>query len=203
MQPPSLVLFDMDGVLCAYSIRARAGHLARLSGSTPQAVYDAIWASGLEARGDDGTLGAEAYLRGCGERIGYRLTLDDWLDARRTAMAARPEVLDLVRRVRARARVAVLTNNSTLIADHIARLLPELPPLFGTAIFASAGLRAVKPEAACYHRCLAALGVAPGDALFVDDHAENVAGAERAGLLAHHYISPQALAELLRGHGLL
>ena len=129
--------------------------------------------------------------------------MDEWLDARRATTVPRPEVLDLVRRVRARARVAVLTNNSTLVADHIHSLFPELPPLFGTAIYASAGFRTAKPEPACYQRCLAALGAEAATTLFVDDLPENVAGAERAGLAAHRYVSPQALAGCLGRTGLI
>jgi glucose-1-phosphatase len=203
MPAPSLVLFDMDDVLCTYSKQVRSAYLAQLTGSTPQAVYDAIWGSGFEALGDAGTLDAESYLRGYGERIGYPLTLDDWLDARRAATTPRPEVLELVSQVREQARIAVLTNNTTLVEDHIGRLFPELPPLFGEAIHASAGFRTAKPDPECYRRCLSLLNVAPGDTLFVDDSPENVAGAEQAGLFAHRYISPDVLAARLRSFGLL
>jgi putative hydrolase of the HAD superfamily len=50
---------------------------------------------------------------------------------------------------------------------------------------------------------VAALGVAPSSALFIDDQPENVAGAQRAGLVAHHYTSTDALADVLRNYGLL
>ncbi len=203
MPTPLLVLFDMDDVLCTYNRQVRAAHFARLAGTTTNAVLDAIWGSGFESLGDAGTLDADAYLRGCGERIGYSLTLEEWLDARQAAMVPRPEVLRLVERVRERAKVAVLTNNTTLVADHIDRLFPELPHLFGRAIYASAGFRAAKPDVDCYRQCLAMLDVAPSDTLFVDDLPQNVAGAQEAGLSAHHYTSPDTLAELLRSCGLL
>ncbi|HLZ64598.1 MAG TPA: HAD-IA family hydrolase [Aliidongia sp.] len=197
------MLFDMDDVLCAYSRPTRCAYLAKLAGSTPEAVYAAIWETGFEAQADAGILDAGDYLRGYGERLGYPLTLSEWLDARKASTTPKHEVLDLVRRVRERARVAVLTNNTTLVADHIERLFPELRPLFGDAIYASAAFRAVKPSLECFDRCLGALGVAPRDVLFVDDLAGNVAGARRAGLSAHHYISPQGLADVLRHHELL
>lgn len=62
--PPTLVIFDMDDVLCDYSRDIRSAHLARLSGITPTAAFDAIWTSGFEDSGDAGELDAEAYLRG-------------------------------------------------------------------------------------------------------------------------------------------
>jgi len=39
--------------------------------------------------------------------------------------------------------------------------------------------------------------------LFVDDSAANVAGAQAAGLKAHRHTTVEALADLLRRHGLL
>ena len=203
MPPPSLVLFDMDDVLCSYSIERRAAYLARLAGSTTEAVLAAIWGSGFETLADNGTIDAAAYLRGCGERIGHRLTLQEWIDARRAATAPQTEVLELVQRVRQKAKVAVLTNNPTLVEDHIQLLFPELPPLFGSSIYASAGFKTAKPAAECYQRCLSVLGIAPADALFIDDLPENVAGAQAAGLAAHNFTSAHALAEFLRGRGLL
>jgi HAD superfamily hydrolase (TIGR01509 family) len=82
-------------------------------------------------------------------------------------------------------------------------LFPELRPLFGNAIYASGGLQAAKPDPECFRRCLRALGAAPGEVLFVDDLAQNVAGAELAGLSAHRYVSPEKLAEVLRSRDLL
>jgi putative hydrolase of the HAD superfamily len=199
----SLVLFDMDDVLCTYSRPTRAAYLARLAGIDPDAVLAAIWGSGFEAQADAGAIDAETYLRGHRERLGYPLTLDEWLDARRASITPRHDVLEMVDSVRERARVAVLTNNSTLVADHIDRLFPELRPLFGNAIYASAGLQAAKPDPECFRRCLRALGAAPGEVLFVDDLAQNVAGAELAGLSAHRYVSPEDLAAVLRSRDLL
>lgn len=199
----SLVLFDMDDVLCAYSRPTRAAYLARLAGLSPDTVLAAIWDSGFEAQADAGVIDTETYLRGHGDRLGYALTLDEWLEARRVSMAPRHEVLDMVERVRERARIAVLTNNTTLVTEHVDRLFPELRPLFGDAIYPSAGLRAAKPDSECFRRCLRKLGAAPSEVLFIDDLAENVAGAERAGLTGHQYRSPEELAEVLRHHRLL
>ena len=199
----SLVLFDMDQVLCTYDRPARCAYLANLAGNTPEAIYTAIWGTGFETSADAGAIDAQSYLRGYGERIGYPLTLDEWLAARRVSMTPRPQVLDLVRRVREKARVAVLTNNTTLVADHIDRLLPELRPVFGEAIYSSAGFKAAKPDPACFRRCLDVLDGTPSSTLFIDDLAENVAGAVDAGLSAHCYVSPEALVAALRDHDLI
>lgn len=198
-----LVLFDMDNVLCEYDRGKRVACLAELAGSTGEFVYKAIWESGFESLGDSGTLDAEGYLRGFGERIGYSLSLDEWVEARRCSMKADLAMLELAGHLRGSVDIAVLTNNTTLVCDHIDTLLPELRPLFGTRIYTSAQFKATKPDPLCYRLCVSELKVKPETALFVDDLAENVAGARKAGLHAHHHTSVEAFRQALSGYGLL
>ncbi len=203
MAAPALVLFDLDDVLCVSDKRVRSAHLARLAGSTTERVYAALWGSRFSAPALAGEVTPEDYLADYGRRIGYPLTLEEWLVSRKASMTPIPQVLELVARVKQVARVAVLTNNTTLVAEHIGYLFPELPALFGRDIYASAALKAAKPDAACFHACLAALQAAPAETLFIDDLAVNVAGARAAGLDAHRFTTPAALAAALARRGLL
>lgn len=198
-----LVLFDMDNVLCHYNRQARAAYLARIAGSSPDQVYEAIWGSGFEFLGDNGALDAADYLRGFGERLNYPLSLDEWLAARRHAMPPDMAVLEIVGNLAGSVNVAVLTNNTTLVADHIDVLFPELRPLFGAKIFAAARFKIAKPNPDCYRLCLRELQVPPAAVLFVDDHPANVAGARDAGLFAHHHTTAEALRQALVAHGIL
>lgn len=198
-----LVLFDMDNVLCDYEREKRVAFLAELAGITSEAVYKAIWESGFEFLGDTGALDASDYLRGFGERIGYSLSLDEWVEARRRSMQAKRAMLEIAGSLRKTVDIAVLTNNTTLVADHIDTLLPDLRPLFGGRIYTSAQFKTAKPDPRCYRLCLSELNVRPETALFVDDVAANVAGAREAGLSAHHHTSVQAFKQALSEHGLL
>ena len=198
-----LVLFDMDNVLCDYDRGKRVACLAELAGSTSDAVYKAIWDSGFELLGDSGALDAADYLRGFGTRIGYPLSLDEWVEARRRSMQADHAILEIAASLRKTVDIAVLTNNTTLVADHIDTLLPELRPLFGSRIYTSAQFKTAKPDPRCYRLCLSELQLAPGTVLFIDDLAQNVAGAKDAGLRAHHHTTPEALRQALAEHGLL
>jgi FMN phosphatase YigB (HAD superfamily) len=45
----------------------------------------------------------------------------------------------------------------------------------------------VKPQREIYDDAVRGVGVAPGDALFIDDRSENIEGAQAAGLLAELY----------------
>jgi glucose-1-phosphatase len=194
----STVLFDMNDVLCRYDREARIAQLARASGESPAFVEAAVWGSGYEDLGDMGAIDAEAYLAGFVERLGGGLTLDAWREALRAALTPLPKALDLAAAVGRRATVAVLTNNNLLVKREIDLIFPELRAIFGPNIFVSAEFRARKPDPEVYRRCLARLGAAPETALFVDDSASNVAGAEHAGMSGFLYADADGLAERLR-----
>jgi HAD superfamily hydrolase (TIGR01509 family) len=197
-----LVLFDMDDVLCRYEVEARIAALASRAGCTPDHVRREIWESGFIEAGDRGEYSADAYLREFGKRLGAELSRDQWLSARRLAMPPNADVLDLVRRVRAEARVGILTNNDLIVAGAIPELFPALPELFGPAILVSAMLGRSKPDPACFLAACERLGAAPSSTFFTDDKAENVEGAQAAGLAGHVFQGAQGLEQALREWGL-
>jgi putative hydrolase of the HAD superfamily len=198
-----LVLFDMDNVLVQYDRPARAAHLAQVCGMSPEAVMAAIWGSGYEFRGDDGSQTAEEYLAGFSSRLGGGISLEDWLAARQAAMVPDKAMLELATLLRAGGvGTALLTNNSDLVIRYIDRLAPGLREAVGPDLFASASLGAAKPDPEVYRRCLNRLGVLPETVLFVDDLAENVAGARQVGLFAHHFTGVAGFREALAAHGL-
>lgn len=88
----------MDDVLCQDDHAARIAALARLSGRAPEAVEQAIQGAGFELSADCGEIGGQACLDGTGARIGCRLSLKDWIAARRAAMCPFPDMLALAAR---------------------------------------------------------------------------------------------------------
>ncbi|KLU28123.1 HAD family hydrolase [Caballeronia mineralivorans PML1(12)] len=201
--PISLVLFDMDDVLCHYDRSARVRHLAALSSRTFDEVRHAIWDSGLEAQADAGLLDDAEYLNETECLLNCPISKYDWLLARRAAMTPNLAVLALATAVAERYRVAVLTNNPRMVADNIGYLCPAVANVFRANVFASASFKAAKPAAETYHRCLDALDVSAAEVLFVDDLEINVAGAREAGLHGHLFTGHEALSSELRCHNLL
>lgn len=63
--------------------------------------------------------------------------------------------------------------------------------------------RLTKPDPAIYQLALRRFGLAPGDAIFIDDRAENIASAAANGFVAHHFSGHDALAAELQRFGLL
>lgn len=203
MRKISLVLFDMHDVLCRYDRKKRLEDLSRLSGKPADQIYAAIWESGFEGEADAGRLDAQRYLKGFGERLGYPITLEEWLENRRLATIPTRQVLDIMAEVKKRAKVAVLTNNHTLVREHLDVIFPELFALCGEESYVSAQFGAAKPDAAVYRSCVAAAGAVPEETLFIDDSKKNVDGALAAGLQGYVFTDAASLREMLHGRGLI
>ena len=70
-------------------------------------------------------------------------------------------------------------------------------------ILVSGAVGLIKPDPAIYAMAVARFGLARGEALFVDDRAENVTGAEDAGLIGHRFVDAPTLRVALERYGLL
>ena len=70
-------------------------------------------------------------------------------------------------------------------------------------IVVSGDERLVKPDPAIYHLALDRFGLQPGEAVFVDDRADNVAGANGVGMHGLHFVDAPTLRGQLNALGLL
>ncbi len=197
------VIFDMDGVLDRYDLGARLERLAAATGKSAAAIHAAIWKSGFEDAADAGQFSAEEYLKGFAERVGAPVSRAAWVAARRAAMHPNRDVLELAKRLKRRAGIAVLTNNGFLVKDSFGELFPELPPLFGERLHVAAEFGAKKPDPEVYRRLVARHEIEPGMAMMVDDKPENVEGAEAAGLAGYRFSGIDGLRRELRVRGLV
>jgi len=201
--PIDAVIFDMDGVLCAYDFAARLDHMARLTGCAAPVIRAEVFESGWDERSDSGEIDTALYLAGCAKRLGVPVSPAAWLEARAAAMAVSQDVLAIARDLGKRCPIAVLTNNNRLLAENISDILPQVPEVFGERVYFSAVLGLAKPNPAAYLAVLANLKVTdPGHALFIDNQADYIAGAARAGLKTHLFRDAPALKADLTALGL-
>ena len=190
------VIFDMDGVLCRYDLGNRLAVLAGLSGRSPQDVKQLIWGSGFEEDADSGRYAdGAAYLKAFGERLGHSISAAEWIAARRASMTPDPDILELVRTLGRTCKLALLSNNGPLTEETFAELFPEAAALFGAATFFSWSFGVKKPSPEIYLETTRRLAVAPANAVFIDDKAHNVAGAQAAGLTAFRFSNARQLVK--------
>jgi len=192
------LVLDYGGVLTlaqdAASVEGMVEHLGVEEGLFRRVYRE--WRPGFDA----GRVSGEGYWRGVigdcgldpeGVEIGRLIELDvqSWTQLN-------PAMVGFVREVRSRVhRLAILSNmtQTTLVwmRKHF-----EWLALFDACVF-SCEVGVNKPDAAIYALCARRLGVPAGECLFVDDSAENVRGAQEAGMAAIRFESvDQFLAEL-------
>jgi HAD superfamily hydrolase (TIGR01509 family) len=201
MALPQLVIFDMDDVLCHYDLGKRLRVLARAAGVTARDVRAAIWDSGFESASDAGGFPeSEDYLAAFSQRLGYRISKEEWVEARRAAMQPNHEVLSILACIKTRAALALYTNNGPLVKKHFGAIFPEAAALIEN-YFCSYEFGTKKPDPESYNRLLETLGHAPSECWFIDDKKSNVEGARLAGLAGHHFCSAKLLAEEARVKG--
>src|SRR5262249_51860859 len=68
---------------------------------------------------------------------------------------------------------------------------------FFTACYVSGELGLLKPHAEIYRHVLGDLGITPAEAVFIDNRASNVAGAEALGITGHVFTDAGRLREFL------
>ena len=110
------------------------------------------------------------------------------------------EVLSLVMQASAHCAVGLVTNATDRLMSDLRAL--QLAPHLGFVINSSE-VGFAKPHAAFFQAALKVAGVAPENALFVDDSPANIAAARALGLHTHHFRSAACLKHCLQNAGLI
>ena len=198
---PEAVIFDMDDVLCRYDLGSRLRALSRITGRMPRDIRAAIWDSGFEDAADTGGYPDPAeYLSEFGRRIGYAITREEWVTARRESMQPWPDMLALAKTVGRQARIAIFSNNGPLTKAALPELFPEVAVIFGEH-YHSFEFGTKKPDPRSYTLLMERMGLEPQRCWFIDDKRSNVTGARMAGLGAHHFRSREKLVPELTALG--
>jgi len=194
------VLFDMDGVIRHWdSEGARRGEEATglPEGAIERVAYaiPEFWQTQV----------GEVTAREWAEAVGRALAEEHGPGAERAAeiyfsYAGRvdADMVALVGAVREHATVALLSNATDQLREHLAH--HDLVETFDV-VFCSAELRMAKPDVAIYRHAASVLAAEPGECFFTDDRHANVDGARAAGMHAEVFTTREALAGHLRALG--
>jgi putative hydrolase of the HAD superfamily len=198
-EPVSWVIFDYGNVISESQPEADVAALARAAGTSPARFRDAYWPRRIDY--DRADLDGWEYWSDVAQRLGQRwddqrigrlIWLDtvSWLHLRKGTAALVEELSS------AGQRLALLSNAPVEVASAVAQL--PLASHFRHLVF-SCHVKATKPDPDCYRAALERLGAQPADVTFIDDRAENVAGALRIGMSAVRFTGPDTLRADLSG----
>lgn len=176
-----------------------------LAGVGGGADGEKFWAAYFAHRDglDQGTGGVAAYWRAIAGDIGAR-----WDEARvhelwaadfRSWLSVNPATVDVLADLRAGGTpLALLSNAGPDYASYFRH-----GPLgdFFSACYVSGELGLLKPQPEIYRHVLDDLGISPAAAVFVDNRASNVAGAEAVGITGHVFTGAGKLRAFLESLG--
>jgi putative hydrolase of the HAD superfamily len=200
------VIFDFGGVILTSPFEAfaryesdnglPAGFVRRLNSTDPDTnAWARLERSEVDAAGFSELFEAEA--RAAGHEMDARALLA------LLAAEVRPAMVEALRRCHDRLKTALLTNNFVIPEAAGGAAVPERPmaglaDLFDVVIESSkVGLR--KPDTAIYELVCLELGVAPAEAVFLDDLGVNLKPARAMGMKTIKVDEPdRAIADLER-----
>ena len=196
-------LFDLDGVLRHHDpdhagrVEAAYGLAPGTLGRTAFEVYRLSAAVSGELRHEDWSaavadeLSAQHGVDGAAAVAQYFAV---------EATSVDTGVLELVRMVRRRVPVGLLTNGSSRLPEELEALAlaDEVD-----AICNSWDLGVAKPDPAAFDLAAARMDVTPAQCFFTDDRPANVEAARRAGMTAHLFLGVDELRDALRSARLL
>lgn len=202
--PVRAVLFDADGVLQHMTVewRETIGEQSGENGHEAERLLNAI------AHSEKPTMTGEVDLAHSLTQVidahDADLEADDVMDAWHQ-IETDPGVLDGVRALAGRGLVRALTTNQSFPRARWMQANLPYDELFD-AQFYSCEMGLAKPDPAYFQHVLTALGLAPGEALFMDDTRANVESASGLGIRAELFARDGGRAELdriLKLHDLL
>ena len=194
------VLFDADGVLQHLPGGWYAAAAPFLGDLTEDFLRDA-WAAEVPLlTGGDGDF--LAILTGLLEDHGATGSADEVYTAVWNAIVTNQETAEVVRRVRAAGYGAHLGTNPARHRGSFMRAGLGYDDLFDMSCY-SYDLGVAKPDPEFFRRCAERIGADPGEILFVDDSARNVAAARSVGMTALHWSFDPAAEADHTGHDAL
>jgi epoxide hydrolase-like predicted phosphatase len=196
--PIQAIIFDIGGVLVRTLDRTPRAALAQRLAMTPEALEELVFGGEHGHQAQRGEITYEQQWAYVCQQLHW--PPEDWQSLEKEFFAG--DVLDreLVGQIRAwrtRCKTGIISNALGNLRTVIASQW-HFEDAFDV-IISSAEVGVMKPDARIFQTALQALAVPPEAAIFVDDFAHNVAGAQALGMNAIHFRSPQQVcAEIER-----
>ena len=192
------VLFDMFGVIARQQSPDSQAHLATVADNATPAFWEAYWQ--LRPPYDRGDVNGPQYWRTVAQRLGTTFgaaQITELIEADLASWSAvDASMVDLIGELVSAGRdIALLSNIPEELAAYYEERHAWLRDF--SALGFSCRIGHAKPEAGAFEWCCRTLGREPGQFLFVDDRADNIAAAKALGMRGHLFTTPADLRNAL------
>ena len=188
------VIFDFGRVISAQKPPSLFHTYERDLGLTPNTINTIMFQSGAWEEALRGRKTVEEFWQAIGPELGLKAAaeIEAFHHRYHADEAVNEGVLRLIRRLRRRYKLAVLSNSPPGLTHWLDSW--KILDLFHV-VFCSGDEGIVKPDPRAFARTLARLDVKPEEALFIDDTPEYVAAARALGLRAVVFTTADRLEE--------
>ena len=195
------IAFDLGNVLVALDHLRFCRRLAPLAGMSPEAVYAAVFQTGLEPGYDTGRISSEEFHRRVQDHFRLDLPFPLFRQMWAEIFAPLEDMEAVAARLARRYPLYLLSNTNELhfryIQENYAPLLSHFRALTLSYLVGSR-----KPEPQIFQALIREAGLPPAQILYTDDNPEFVEAARAHGLVAWNFTSPREFQEQLSAAGL-
>jgi FMN phosphatase YigB (HAD superfamily) len=203
MRMPALI-FDFGNVVAFFdyqNVCDRLGARVGLAGKEARQRLEEHGFNDMHARLEAGKMTATDFAESLTAPFGLSLPFEEFVRDWEDIFWLNEPVSLLIASLKSRGYTLILgSNTNQMHADYFRRRFAATLDLFD-ALVLSYEVGCLKPDSRFYEACARAAGVPAGSCVFIDDMAQNVAGARSAGLMSLHYVGVADLVDGLRELG--
>jgi putative hydrolase of the HAD superfamily len=200
--PIEAVIFDLGGVLIHFDFERAHSRIAELSGLDSKKVRERIVANADFLAFESGDIDERQFHLSVQKSLDctlpYETFKEFWNGIFKQEATA---TVELARQLRRTIKVGLLSNTNVLHFDYLKDRMSVLSEL--DHVFVSHEMRCRKPTPQSYQHVLQVMQLPPERVVFVDDLAENIAGARAVGMHGIHATDEAAVKLGLQQLGLL
>lgn len=193
------VIFDVGGVLLRAEDPGPRRALEIQYGLAPGQAEDLVFNSEMGQAAQRGEITTQALWAGATARLGLNpAQAAAFEEAFFAGSRMDQELVDFIRSLRPRYRTGIISNG----LDDLTYVITDLFPMADAfdVVIGSAAEKVMKPDSRIYQIALDRLGVSGPEAVFIDDYAQNLVGAQVFGIHGIHFVPgidlPAELAKL-------
>jgi putative hydrolase of the HAD superfamily len=194
------VIFDFGNVICSFDNRTFIRKISEYSPYTEEKLFSLIYEMGsIVELYETGDIGSSEFYERMKGFCKLDMEMEDFKGAFTSIFTPIPETIDLIKRLKERYKLALLSNTNEWDHEHAIKEV-EIYPLFD-AVTTSYEVGVKKPDERIYINCLEKLGLEPEKCIYIDDIKAYADKASELGMEGHQYLDHEGLMEILIAQG--
>lgn len=201
-----VILFDLGNVILPFNHYQIAEKLSRFTGKKefydPHKIFSYLFdfQNGAINPYETGKMSTEEFFLSLKRELGLSLSFEEFQPIWNEIFWENVEVSDIIRSLKGRKRLGLVSNTNPLHFDYVLSTFPILRVFDRWVLSHEVGYK--KPAPQIFQTAIEWAGVLPEKILFIDDMENHVRVAQSLGIQGIHFLSPIQLKEELLNYGL-